>query len=100
MIGRHRAWAVVLVLTLTVVVLRGSQGMTAQLVLLSPTPETVISGQVMFEAEIRPTATAIRSVEFYVDGQKACAAPAPPYRCSWDAGSTSSQREILVVAQL
>ena len=100
MTGRHRLLAAAVGSTIVVVGLRGQQGAAAEVVLLSPTAETVVSGRVNFEAEIRPAATSVRAVDFYVNGEKACTAVATPFRCSWDAGTTSAQRDIRVVAQL
>jgi Ca-activated chloride channel family protein len=76
------------------------QGPTPEIVILSPASDAVLSGRVTLEAELRPPGTAVREVIFYVDGARACAFTAPPFRCEWDTGSKDTPRDVRVVADL
>jgi Ca-activated chloride channel family protein len=71
----------------------------ARLTILSPEPDSFVSGQITLRAAIDPP-DAASAVIFFVDGRQTCVVPAEPYECRWDAGRTISEHQIRVVATL
>ena len=70
------------------------------LTILEPGPQSLLVGVVRLRAEVVP-AVEVRQVEFYVNGEPACVAPAPaPFECVWDAGSSPDPRIVRVLARL
>jgi Ca-activated chloride channel homolog len=67
--------------------------------ILSPAADAYISGATTLRAGLKP-ATAATRVLFFVDGRKVCEAPAEPFECSWEAGSSIVAHQIRVVAEL
>jgi Ca-activated chloride channel family protein len=71
-----------------------------ELVILSPQPDTVLKGQTVLAAEVRPADVPVREVVFYVSGERACVVAVLPFRCLWEAGGAGTARDIRVEAQL
>ena len=69
------------------------------LTLVQPDAETYLVGIVPLRAEVVPS-DRVATVEFYVDGGPVCAAAAPPFECSWNAGPRAAERVVRVVARL
>jgi VWFA-related protein len=76
-----------------------SAGESPTLEVLSPTPETVVSGRTRIEVLVQPPSD-VRAVNFFVDGQLACTVEHPPFVCSWDAGPVVRGHHVRVVATL
>jgi VWFA-related protein len=77
-----------------------AQNPNAQLLITSPTIDDVLSGVVTLSAEITPANVKVRTVTFFVDGMRACAASAPPFRCQWDSATVRGVRDVRAVAEL
>lgn len=77
-----------------------AQAPQAALVIVAPDAGAVLSGPSAFEAAVRPDATGVRRVTFFVDGQPICETHERPFRCSGDAGSRPESRTVRVVADL
>lgn len=71
-----------------------------EVTIVSPTADTVVTGPTTFAAALRPAGPAVQDVTFYVDGTRACEAPAPALRCDWDAGPRVVSRHVRAVARL
>jgi VWFA-related protein len=69
------------------------------LAILSPPPDSYLSGQNTMRASVDPPDSAT-AVTFFVDGRQTCVVPAPPFECEWDAGRTITEHQIRVVATL
>jgi len=69
------------------------------LAIVSPAPDAYLSGTTVLRATLTPADAAARVV-FSVDGKQVCDASAPPFECSWEAGSTIAAHQIRVVADL
>jgi Ca-activated chloride channel homolog len=67
--------------------------------IVAPTADAVLSGAVVFKAEVEPPGADITDVAFYVDGKLVCQVAAAPYRCVWDAGAEIRAHIIRVVAR-
>jgi Ca-activated chloride channel family protein len=80
--------------------LAAAQRAEREVVIVSPTAESTVQGTVALAAEVRPPELAIDQIVFFVDGQRACAFSAPPYRCQWDAGAGLVPRVVRVIADL
>jgi Ca-activated chloride channel family protein len=80
--------------------LAAAQRAEREVVIVSPTAESTVQGTVALAAEVRPPDLAIDQVVFFVDGERACAVSAPPYRCQWDAGARMVPRVVRVVANV
>lgn len=72
----------------------------AQVAILSPAADAVVTGSTTFAADVKPARLRIQDVTFYVDGARACVAPASTLRCEWDAGPRVSSRHVRAVARL
>jgi len=71
----------------------------ARLTILSPEPDSYLSGLVTLRAALDPP-DAASAVVFFVDGRQMCVVPAAPFECRWDAGRTISEHQIRIVATL
>jgi Ca-activated chloride channel family protein len=80
--------------------LTGAQRPASEVIILSPTAESALRGTVTLEAEVRPVEVPVAQIVFFVDGERACATAARPYRCEWDAGNRPTPRDVHVVAEL
>ena len=69
-------------------------------VIVSPTAETVVTGQTTFSVNVTIPATSVQSTTFYVDGVRACVASGASLRCDWDAGPRVSSRNVRAVVRL
>src|SRR5437764_276057 len=67
--------------------------------IVSPVPESYISGTTVLRATLTPPDAATRIV-FSVDGKQVCDASAAPFECSWEAGPNIAAHQIRVVADL
>jgi Ca-activated chloride channel family protein len=70
-----------------------------ELAIVSPGADAYISGTTILRATLTPSDAATR-VLFSVDGKQVCDAGAPPFECSWEAGSSVTAHQIRVVADL
>jgi Ca-activated chloride channel family protein len=70
-----------------------------QLTIAAPAPDAYLSGTTVLRAALSPPDAATR-VLFSVDGRQVCAVTAPPFECSWEAGSGVVAHQIRVVADL
>jgi VWFA-related protein len=95
---RDRGCAIAIATLLTAAV--AAQSPNAQLLITSPTADDVLSGVVTLSAEITPANVKVRTVTFFVDGMRACAAPAAPFRCQWDSATVRGVRDVRAVAEL
>jgi VWFA-related protein len=79
--------------------IRAQTNLAPQLEIVSPASDAYVSGTTVFRATLTPPDAATRIV-FSVDGKQVCDAPAPPFECSWEAGSAVVAHQIRVVADL
>jgi Ca-activated chloride channel family protein len=71
----------------------------ARLVIVSPAPESYITGPVMLQVRTgRPDQ--VRQVTFFADGRSVCTIVSPPFECAWDAGAGIREHVIRAVATL
>jgi Ca-activated chloride channel family protein len=64
--------------------------------LLSPEPDSYVSGEVMLRAGVGPS-TSVAGVTFFIDGRRTCEIKEPPYECEWDAGANVTEHQIRLV---
>ena len=69
------------------------QPAAAQVQILSPEPDSYLSGLTLLSATVDPLAAAA-SATFSVDGRVVCEMDLPPFQCEWDAGSNIVQRQV------
>jgi Ca-activated chloride channel homolog len=81
------------------VALRAQTAPAPALSIVSPAPDAYLSGTTVLRATLTPDDAATR-VLFSVDGKQVCDASAPPFECSWEAGSNVVAHQIRVVADL
>jgi Ca-activated chloride channel homolog len=95
------AVALWLVVAMALPVRNGAQALEpeAQLRILSPGPDTFVSGPTLLRARIEPEAVA-STVVFFVDGRLVCTIVTPPFECDWDAGEGVAEHQVRVVANL
>lgn len=74
------------------------QSPSPKLRIVTPQAADRLAGDVTLAAEIRG-APAV-SVDFFVDGVRACRVPVPPFECHWNAGTQVQARTIRAVATL
>ena len=79
--------------------IRAQTNLSPQLEIVSPASDAYLSGTTVFRATLTPPDAAAR-ILFSVDGKQVCDAPAPPFECSWEAGSAVVAHQIRVVADL
>ena len=68
--------------------------------ILSPEPDSYISGTITLKAEIVPATVAVERVSLFADGRLVCAVDWPPYECGWDAGGGVREHVIRAVATI
>ena len=68
--------------------------------IVEPTSSAVLVGSTPFVVQLQPSATRVTSVTITVDGRDACKFTAPPFSCTWDAGTSTASRTVRVVAEL
>ncbi len=69
------------------------------LTILDPEGGAYLVGAVRLRADVTP-ADQVEAVEFFVDGSRVCAVPAPPFECAWDAGARAEAHVVRVAARL
>jgi VWFA-related protein len=62
-----------------------------------PDAETYLAGPVVLRATVDPP-SAVKTVNFFVDGREVCVVDSPPFDCEWDAGQRVVERQIRVLA--
>jgi VWFA-related protein len=70
--------------------------------IISPAPDTVISGATRLEATVEPkeAQALVKVISFFAGGRLVCAVEQPPYRCSWDPGAVIRGHHLRIVASL
>jgi Ca-activated chloride channel family protein len=81
------------------VAVRAQTPPTPALEIVAPAADAYLSGTTTLRATLTPADAATR-VLFSVDGKQVCDTSAPPFECSWEAGSTIVAHQIRVVADL
>ena len=81
------------------ITMRAQTSPAPQLEIVSPSSDAYVSGTTVFRARLTPPDAATR-IAFSVDGKQVCDASAPPFECSWEAGSAVVAHQIRVVADL
>jgi Ca-activated chloride channel family protein len=79
--------------------LPAGQQAAPELIIVSPEPDTVLRGQTVLVAEVRPASVPVREVVFFVGGERVCVVAAPPFHCTWEAGA-GTPRDVRVEAHL
>jgi VWFA-related protein len=77
---------------------QGQRG-SPRLAIVSPSAEDVLAGVMTLAVEVHTAGSPVRSVTFFVDGRRACAATTAPFRCQWDAASAHAARDVRAVAE-
>lgn len=67
--------------------------------LLSPLPDSYLTGAIMLRAGVEPS-TSVAGVTFFIDGRRTCEIAQPPYECEWDAGPNVTQHQVRLVVTL
>jgi Ca-activated chloride channel homolog len=70
-----------------------------QLRIVSPAADAVVKGPALIRVALEPEGSA-STVVFFVDGKQACVVSASPLECDWDAGASTAEHQIRVVANL
>ena len=68
--------------------------------ILEPKDGAYVSGDVLVEAEVRPSGQSVERVLFFVDGRLVCTVEAPPFECEWNVGGDGRPHDFRVVAVL
>jgi VWFA-related protein len=74
-----------------------SPAQPANVVIVSPGPDDMVSGPVVVSARVEPPGRPAR-ITVYADGRHLCTLEKPPFDCSWDAGASLNEHEVRVVA--
>jgi VWFA-related protein len=69
-------------------------------VIEEPAPGRYVSGLVTLRARVEPAGLPVLRLVFSADGQPVCSREAPPWECSWDAGTGVSAHNIRALALL
>ena len=67
--------------------------------IVSPADGGFVVGLTRLRAAVEPP-DAASGVVFFVDGRPACTVTVPPFECDWNAGSTITQHQVRLVANL
>ncbi len=70
------------------------------LVIAEPGPGGYVSGVVTLRARVEPESVAVVRFTFAADGHPVCSREAPPWECTWDAGTDVASHNIRAVAVL
>ena len=97
--GRRVVAALALAAGVSVPVSAQAPSPAARLTILSPEPDTYLSGQTTLRAALDPP-DAASAVVFFADGRQICVVPAAPFECGWDAGRAITEHQIRIVATL
>jgi Ca-activated chloride channel family protein len=78
------------------------QEASPRLRIVSPAEGSYVAGSARLVAQIEPASAIgqVATVTFFADGTQACAVPAAPFECDWDAGERIRAHQIRVVAAL
>src|SRR5262249_43533123 len=76
-----------------------AQAPEARLRILSPSADAVVKGPTWIRIAVEPEG-ANSTVVFFADGKQACIVTTPPLECYWDAGPSTTEHQIRVVANL
>jgi Ca-activated chloride channel family protein len=76
-----------------------SQGRSGggELRIVSPPPDSYLSGQTRLQAEVEPS-NDLKTLTFFVDGRQVCSLTKAPLECEWDAGSAVAAHQVRAVA--
>jgi len=75
------------------------QTRSANVRIVSPVDGAVVVGLTRLRAAVEPP-DAASGVVFFVDGRQVCTVTVPPFECDWNAGSTITQHQVRLVANL
>lgn len=75
------------------------QTRSANVQIVSPVDGGVVVGPTRLRAAVQPP-DAVSGVVFFVDGRLVCTVTVPPFECDWNAGSTITQHQVRLVANL
>ena len=96
--------AVPLCTALAMVLLASAPGARqgAELQILSPTAESIVSGSTRIQVAIEPAAEAanVRTINYSVNGRLACTVERPPFVCVFEPGDVVRSHHIRVVATM
>ena len=67
--------------------------------ILSPVPDSYVSGPTPLRARVEPP-DAAKGVTFFADGRQVCALTREPFECDWDAGEAIAEHQLRAVATL
>jgi len=81
------------------VIVQPLHSQTPPLQIVSPQPDSYISGPTVLRAAVDPSTTPSRVV-FFADGREVCVVVAQPFECTWNAGEAVVGHQIRVVANL
>ena len=97
---RTRCMLAAIAIAALVIPARARQGATLRI--LSPRPDTVVSGPTRIQVAIEPEAEAanVRSLNVSVNGRIACSLERAPFACAFEAGDAVRAYHIRVVATL
>ena len=79
---------------------RAAAGSPPALVIEEPGPGRYVSGVVNLRARVEPESLAVVRLTFAADGHPVCSREAPPWECSWDAGTDVASHSIRAVVVL
>jgi Ca-activated chloride channel family protein len=79
---------------------RAASGSPPALVIEAPGPGGYVSGVVTLRARVEPESLAVVRIIFAADGHPVCSREAPPWECTWDAGTDVAAHNIRAVAVL
>jgi Ca-activated chloride channel family protein len=93
---------VLLIVLMTVWIVATQDSPEPRVRILSPTPDSFLSGPVLLQAEIAPASQArlVAEVSFFADGRLVCRDTTRPFECPWDAGAGVRAHQIRVAALL
>ncbi len=70
-----------------------------QVEILSPSPDSYVTGPTALRARVEP-AEAVASLIFFVDGRQVCVLAKPPFECDWDPGASIREHQVRLVVNL
>ena len=70
------------------------------LTIVQPTADVYLLGPTELVADVSPSTVHVADVTFFVEGQQVCKVTSRPFKCSYDAGSSTGSRTVRVVATL
>jgi len=76
-----------------------AQSQPPQIQILSPSTDATMKGPSWIRVAVQPDGAA-SSVVFFADGKQVCSVASAPFECYWDAGPSTAEHQIRVVANL